>query len=123
MKCAKSYRQCVGISQFVKRASCMTWNILLHDEWTGPWKEAGVGQFRHLLLCYSRRPVTAENTVKCQVTPCGICGGQSGAETGHSPSTATLLQHHVVTCLPPAVLTLGPLLGSAPESTNSVAPL
>jgi hypothetical protein len=30
----------------------------------------------------SRRPLTAEAWVRSRVGPCGICGGQSGIETG-----------------------------------------
>jgi hypothetical protein len=34
----------------------------------------------------SRRPVTAEARVQSRVSPCGVCGGQSGTGTGSSPS-------------------------------------
>jgi hypothetical protein len=34
-----------------------------------------------------RRPLTAEAGVDALVSPCGICGGQSGTETGFSPSS------------------------------------
>jgi hypothetical protein len=36
----------------------------------------------------SRRPLPAEARVRSRVGPCGICGGQSGTETGFSPSTS-----------------------------------
>jgi hypothetical protein len=36
----------------------------------------------------SRRPLTAEARVRSRVSPCGICGGQSGNGTGFSPSTS-----------------------------------
>jgi hypothetical protein len=33
----------------------------------------------------SRRPLTAEARVRSRVSPCGICGGQSGTGTGIFP--------------------------------------
>jgi hypothetical protein len=36
----------------------------------------------------SRRHLTAEARARSRVSPCGICGGQSGTGTGFSPSTS-----------------------------------
>jgi hypothetical protein len=36
----------------------------------------------------SRRPLTAEARVRSRVSPCGICGGQSGTGTRFSRSTS-----------------------------------
>jgi hypothetical protein len=36
----------------------------------------------------TRRPLTAEARIRSRVSPCGICGGQSGTCTGFSPSTS-----------------------------------
>jgi hypothetical protein len=41
-----------------------------------------------MVQAVSRRPPTAEARVRSRVSPCGICGGQSGAVTGFSPSTS-----------------------------------
>jgi hypothetical protein len=38
----------------------------------------------------SRRPLIAEALVRSRVSPCGICGGQSGTGTGFSPSSLVL---------------------------------
>jgi hypothetical protein len=43
---------------------------------------------RAMAQTVSRRPLTAEAQVRCQVGQCGICGGQSGTGTGFSPSTS-----------------------------------
>jgi hypothetical protein len=36
----------------------------------------------------SRRPLTAEARVQSRVSPCGICGAQSGTGTGFPTSTS-----------------------------------
>jgi hypothetical protein len=36
----------------------------------------------------THRPITTEAWVQSRVSPCGICGGQSGTGTGFSPSTS-----------------------------------
>jgi hypothetical protein len=43
----------------------------------------------------SRRPLTAETQVRDRVSPCRICGGQSGTGTGFSPSASvSSCQYH-----------------------------
>jgi hypothetical protein len=43
----------------------------------------------------SNRPLTAESWVRALVNACGICGGESGIETGFSPSSSVLpCQYH-----------------------------
>jgi hypothetical protein len=37
---------------------------------------------RAMAQVVSRRPLTAEARVRVRVSPCGICGGQSGTGTG-----------------------------------------
>jgi hypothetical protein len=43
---------------------------------------------RAVAQAVSRRPLTAEALVRSRVSPCGICGGQSGTGTGFSPRTS-----------------------------------
>jgi hypothetical protein len=40
---------------------------------------------RNIALGISARSLTAEARVRSQVSPCEICGGQSGNETSFSP--------------------------------------
>jgi hypothetical protein len=62
-------------------AGCNTLNpTLLH------WTNMKLG--RAMAQAVSRRPPTAGAPVRSRVSPCGICGGQSGTGTGFSPSTS-----------------------------------
>jgi hypothetical protein len=45
---------------------------------------------RAMAQVVSRRPLTVEAWVRSRVSPCGICGGQSGTGTGFLPSTSIL---------------------------------
>jgi hypothetical protein len=43
---------------------------------------------RAMAAAVDHRPLTAEARVRSRVSPCGICGGQSGTGTSFSPSTS-----------------------------------
>jgi hypothetical protein len=43
---------------------------------------------RAMAQAVSRRPLTTEARVRSRVSSCGIFGGQSGNETGFSPTTS-----------------------------------
>jgi hypothetical protein len=41
-----------------------------------------------MVQAVSHLPLTAETWIQARVTPCGICGGQSGTGTGFAPSSS-----------------------------------
>jgi hypothetical protein len=50
----------------------------------------GANNGRAIAKAVSRQPLTAEARVRARVSPCGICGGQSGTGTGFSLSSSVL---------------------------------
>jgi hypothetical protein len=61
----------------------------------------------------SRRPLTAEARVRSRVSPCGICGVQSGNGTDFHPSTSVFpCQFHS---------TGAPLLGKMKKRTDNLS--
>jgi hypothetical protein len=59
------------------------------NKWRNIWVMGYKGvDGRAMAQAVSRRPPTAEDRVRSRVSPCGICGGQSGIGTSFSPSTS-----------------------------------
>jgi hypothetical protein len=58
--------------------------VLVHGSTTVVCK--CVSQDRAMDQAVSRRPLAAEARIRSRVSPCGVCGGQSGTGTGFSPS-------------------------------------
>jgi hypothetical protein len=79
----------------------------------------------------SRRPLTAEARVRARVNPCGIFGGQSGTETGFSPSSSVFPCQYII---PPSLSKLTssgeyanvsrhPRLGTIPTPSSGEKPI
>jgi hypothetical protein len=56
---------------------------------------------RAMAQVVSRRPLTAVGRVRARFNLCGICGGQSGTETGFSPSSSVFPCQHII---PPSLI-------------------
>ena len=63
----------------------------------------------------SRRPLTAKAPFLSQVSPCGVCGEQSGTVTGFSPSTSV----SPVSIIPPMLRTRLELHVALTRRTNA----
>jgi hypothetical protein len=59
-----------------------------------------VTEGRAVAQAVSRRPLAAEARIRSRISPCGICGGQSGTGTGLSPSTSVFPCQFHSTCAP-----------------------
>jgi hypothetical protein len=54
-------------------------------------------QDRAVFQAVSRRLLTAEARIRAEVSPCGICGGQSATGTGFSPMNSVFhCQYHYI---------------------------
>jgi hypothetical protein len=62
---------------------------------------------RAVAQAVSRRPLTAEALVRARHSLSGICGGQSGAWTGFSPSSLIFTCQYHSTMVPHAHISAG----------------
>jgi hypothetical protein len=83
--CTKQSNQVTSATNF--------FNACIHCRYVGirklrNWNKLVEG--RAMAQAVSRRPPTSEAWVRSRVSPCGICGGQSGTGTGFSPISSVL---------------------------------
>jgi hypothetical protein len=78
------------------------------DGITGDWDHRG----RAMTQAVSHRPLNAEARVRARVNRCGICGGQSGTETGF----LRVLRFSPVNIIPPSLFKLISSSGSSSET-------
>jgi hypothetical protein len=63
-------------------------DIVVIINWQFPGQSPVWG--RAMAQAVSRRPPTAEAQVRSRISPCGICGGQSGTGTGFSSGSSAV---------------------------------
>jgi hypothetical protein len=61
---------------------------MIHPRWSAWMTNVNPPLGPAMAQAVSRRPPTAEARVRSRVSPCGICGGQSGTGTVFSPSSS-----------------------------------
>jgi hypothetical protein len=69
---------------------------IIYDGDTLIFKDYYISYLDHAMAqAVSRQPLIAEAWVRAHVSPCGICGGQSGTGTGFSPVSIVPLALHI----------------------------